>query len=202
MTAGCYSPCMRSRLWISCALSLLACNNSETEYTSISHVTRVVIDPDEFIGEVVCGVSGKLTYQATLYDVTVGLSRAFQLPSSLVVSCSSKVNFERVVPGHRYIATVVGFDRNDVQAQNPGSPLVVDRQGQVVTPRWSTMCWGSDAGRDAYGDGGAGPISDWPELVGGQGQGGQSEDLDALGVTAYSRTEMVMRGCEPWSSEM
>jgi hypothetical protein len=174
-----------------CALGLFACNNSETEYDSIAHVTRVVIDPDEFIGELTCGLSDGLTYQATLFDVTEGLGRAFQLPSSTVVRCSAKVNFERVVAGHRYVASIVGFDRADVQVQNPGSPLVVDEEGQPVSPRWSTFCWGNDASRDRYGDGGAGPIVDGEGGVGG---------VQELGVVAYDRTEMVMRGCERFTS--
>jgi hypothetical protein len=184
---------MRNRFCIGLVLSapfwgLMACNETETEYSSVSHVTRVSIDPDEFVGEVVCSLSGGFTYQATLYDVTEGLERAFQLPSSSVVSCGAKVNFERVVAGHRYIATVVGFDRDDVRVQNPGSTLVVDGEGKLVEPRWSTTCWGTDAGRDHYGDGGAGPVPD--------GEGGRG-DADDLGVIAYLRTEMVMRGCEP-----
>lgn len=188
---------MRNRFWIGSALvlatplgGLTACNESETEYSSVSHVTRVSMDPDEFVGAVVCSLSGGFTYQATLYDVTEGLDRAFQLPSSSVVSCGAKVNFERVVAGHHYIATVIGFDRDDVRVQNPGSTLVVDGEGKLVEPRWSTTCWGTDISRDHYGQGGAGPVPD--------GEGGRS-GADDLGVIAYLRTEVVMRGCEPFA---
>ncbi|HXS16736.1 MAG TPA: hypothetical protein VN764_06090 [Polyangiaceae bacterium] len=189
---------MRNRLRLGSALVLIAaplglaaCNDTETDYDSVSHVTRVTIDPDEFVGEVVCSLSGGFTYQATLYDVTEGLERAFELPSSSVVSCAAKVNFERVVAGHRYVATIVGFDRDDVRVQNPGSTLVVDEDGQLVQPRWSTTCWGTDKSRDRYGEGGAGPTPD------GEGGDGSAEDL---GVIAYLRTEMVMRGCDPLTS--
>jgi len=188
---------MRNRLWIGSTfvlmapyLCLTACNETEDDYESVSHVTRVSMDPDEFVGEVVCSLSGGFTYQATLYDVTDGLERAFQLPSSSVVSCGAKVNFERVVPGHHYIATVQGFDRDDIRVQNPGSTLVVDKEGKLVEPRWSTTCWGTDASRDQYGGGGAGPIPD------GEGGNGYADDL---GVIAYGLTEAVMRGCEPFT---
>ncbi len=187
---------MRTPLLIGCTLALCACNRSDTESSSLTHVTRIVVSPEEFLGDVSCGLPGGMqAYQATLYDVTEGLDRAFQLPSSLVVSCSSNVNFERVVEGNRYIATIVGFDVTGYQSQNPGSPIVVDQDGQPVTPRWSTTCWGTDESRDEYGQGGAAPTPDGPA------SGGLGGSFGILGTTAYYRTEMVVRGCSPLSTD-
>lgn len=179
---------MRSTFWIICAWALVGCESDDSDNDSVTHVTRVVVSPSEFLHELSCGLpGGMVSYQATLFDVTEGLERAFQLPSSPIISCFSDVNFERVVEGNRYVATVVGFDRDDVSAQNPGSPIVVDEDGKSVTPRWSTTCWGSDEGEERYGGGGQGPT---PDNEGGFG------GVDSLGVISYYRTAMVVRGCE------
>jgi hypothetical protein len=185
---------MRIHLLFTASLILWSCNQGDVEQTSLTHVTRVVVSPAEFLGDLSCGLpDGMVSYQATLYDVTEGLGRAFQLPSSPVVGCTSDVNFERVLEGHRYIATVVGFDQAGFQSQNPGSPVVVDKSGASVTPRWTTTCWGSDDSREVYGEGGAGPIVD--------GQGGVT-NADGLGTISYFRTEMLVRGCEPLKSDV
>jgi hypothetical protein len=191
---------MRSPICIGCVLALIACTNSEEVYSSVSHVTRIVVDPNEFLGTLSCGTpEGMVSYQATLFDVTPGLDAAFQLPSSVVTSCSTKTNFELVEPGHRYMATVVGFDKQGLKFQNPGSPVVVDSSGKSAVPRWSTTCWGTDEAEDTLGGGGMGPS---PDGQGGQmeGQGG-SGDAELVGVTSYLSTEMVVKGCEPLQGE-
>jgi hypothetical protein len=127
------------------------------------------------------------------------LDRAFQLPSSPVVSCFSDSNFEFVegddgyVSGHRYVATVIGFEETGLRSQNPGSPLVVDDDGQVITPRWSTTCWGTDTSQELYGQGGAGLVVDGEGGVGG---------VQDLGVVAYDLTDMIVRGCDPLDSSV
>lgn len=183
---------MRSCFWIICALALVGCEGKDDEYESLTHVTRIVVSPDEFLGELSCGLpGGMVSYQATLFDVTEGLHRAFQLPSSPIVSCFSDVNFERVVQGHNYVATVVGFDRDDLRAQNPGSPILVDKAGTSVTPRWSTTCWGSDDAQERYGGGGQGPTPDLNGEFGG---------TDGLGAISYYRTAIIVRGCDELSA--
>ncbi len=180
---------MRIRVLVISALFVWGCNRSSSETISQTHVTRIVVSPDEFLGEVSCGLPGGMeSYQATLYDVTEGLGRAFQLPSSKVVSCRSNVNFERVLERHSYIATIVGFDRSGYKSQNPGSPIVVDENGKSVAPQFRGTCWGSDEARDEYAAGGAGPVVD--------GQGGIT-GADNLGAVAYYRTEILVRGCTP-----
>ena len=136
---------MRFPALITCSLILLgACNNSDSQFTSLTHVTRMVVSPSEFLGNLSCGVPGGMQrYQATLFDVTEGLDRAFQLPSSPVIDCTSDVNFEYVQEGHRYVATVVGFDVTGIRSQNPGSSVVVYKQGQPFDPRRTTTCWGT-----------------------------------------------------------
>jgi hypothetical protein len=150
--------------------------------------TRVRVSPQVFLGDLVCSEDGGMhRYQATLLDVTDGLEEAFQLPSSAVVSCKQDVEFEYVKAGRRYIAQVSGFDRSDISAQNPGSPIIVDESGAKTSPRWTTTCWGYD-GLEPAGLGGASG-----ELT---GEGGSGGDGPTLGVESFSKTIVTVRGCE------
>jgi hypothetical protein len=87
---------------------------------------------------------------ATLYDVTIdadaGIMENFPLPSSGPVSCTAPISFAFVVPGHRYAADIAGYDRSDIEALAPGSPIMVDPEsGATVKPRWTTSCGRDDA---------------------------------------------------------
>lgn len=169
------------------ALTLFAaCSNDPEESTFFTQITRVTVSPSLFLGSVPCQSGGGMThYQARLLDVTESLENAFVLPSSPVVPCTSDVSFEFVQSGHRYIAEIVGFDREDLSAQNPGSPVVVDEDGRSVMPRFRGTCWGRD-GVTAPGEGGATS----------EGLGGLGGGSNGLGALAYDRTEIFVRGCE------
>lgn len=179
---------MRPSLWLIPAL-LLACSREDVDDNIVRQPTRVRVSPEVFLGDVACSEAGGMHgYQATLLDVTDGLEGAFQLPSSDVISCRLDAEFELVNSGRRYIALVSGFDRSDIEVQNPGSPIVVDESGKAVSPRWTTTCWGYDNLLPA-GMGGA--PADLDALGGAGGASG------TLGVESFSRTIVTVRGCEP-----
>ncbi len=180
---------MRQRHPLLLAIALVAaCTSDPDESTLAPQPTRVTVSPSLFLGEVPCHPGGGMVrYQARLLDVTESLENAFVLPSSPVVPCSVDVSFEFVQAGHRYIAEIVGFDRDDISAQNPGSPIVVDKGGASVLPRFTGTCWGREGVPLPFEDG-----ADSSSL-GGLGGG----DSYGLGVLAYDRTEVFVRGCEP-----
>jgi hypothetical protein len=182
------------RLPLLLILAPFACSNSEEEDDFVVNKTVVQVSPEAFLGDVPCGPEGGMqSYQATLVDVTpadvtLGFDQGFALPHSKVVPCTSALNFEFVRVGHNYIAHVVGFDRSDIEAQNPGSSVVVDENGDSVMPRFTTTCWGRD-GEDPPDPSMGGANADDEDLnLGG---------ANALGVTAYTETRVVVRGCEP-----
>jgi len=127
-------------------------------------------------------------YQATLFDVTDGLDRAFALPSSDLVACTADVEFEYVEAGRFYIAEVRGFESPGLSVATPGAPVIVDDSGAVISPRWETTCWGQDGVTpDSLGLGGAG----------GDAMGGAEGRPADLGVLSFSKTIVTVRGCEP-----
>lgn len=176
---------MRRAFWFGLFMALAACGGTDDDDDElVRQLTRVRVSPEDFLGRLSCGLEGgMLTYQATLVDVTDGWEHPFVLPSSSVVSCKADINFEFVVPGRRYIAHIAGFDRTDVRSQHPGSPVIVDRDGKSVAPKWSSTCWGDDR---------TGPLH-WG------GAGGSVPE--GLGVEAYDRTVVHVRGCEPLEVE-
>lgn len=187
---------MRRHYWLLAPFLLWACSEEDDDDALYEAVTSVNVTPAAFLGDQACRTSGGLQrYQATLIDVTAGLDEAFTLPSSRVVSCNSAISFEFVAERHRYIATIAAFNRSDISAQNPGSPVIIDGQGKSVVPDWTTTCWGDD--RVDYssvsGMGGAAP----DEMGGTDGAGGELE----LGVIAYENATTIVRGCDPLTGD-
>lgn len=194
---GCYVAPMRRLSWL-IALTLVACADDDDESNSYEPQMAIMVSPADFLGDQACRDSGGLQrYQATLTDVTLGLDESFTLPSSKVISCNSTISFEYVKEEHRYIASIVAFDRSDIKAQNPGSQVIVDTAtGKSVTPRWTTTCWGEDGVdySETIGMGGA----DSEDNDGSRGAGG----APTIGTTAYLGATTVVRGCDPLSSDV
>jgi hypothetical protein len=168
---------------------IVACSSTPEDPNLVVQPTRVRVSPAAFLGSTPCSdLGGMKLYQATLLDVTDGFEGAFTLPSSALVPCTADVEFEFVRPGRYYIAQVKGYDRSDLKVQGPGSPLVTNSTGDLVSERWKTTCWGQDGitradlGLDGQGDesgmGGGGPV---------------------MGVRSFSKTVVTVRGCEPLS---
>jgi len=156
----------------------------------------MVVDPADFRGQVPCmNAPGAMrAYQATLFDVTDEIPGAvssdpFPLPSSSVVPCEVAVQFQFVVPGHRYVAHVAAFDvePSKLRQPSPGFPAVTDENGRLVAPRWTTVCHGTSAALDAARTAGDG-------LGGAAGSAGDSTPRGALAVT---NAQVPVRGCEP-----
>jgi len=119
--------------------------------------TLVAVEPVDFLGDVPCLPSpgAMRRYVATLEDVTGEFDEeevdfdSFMLPSSPPVSCVMPVAFGFVVPEHRYVADVQGYDRTDLVPLAPGSPVMLSTEsGEVVEPRWTTSCGRQNQGTD------------------------------------------------------
>jgi hypothetical protein len=119
--------------------------------------TLVAVDPDDFLGDVPCLESpgAMRRFVATLEDVSSELGsedapiESFVLPSSPPVACTHPVAFGFVVPEHRYVADVQGYDRTDLTPMLSGSPVMLDpATGEVVAPRWTTSCGRQNSGTD------------------------------------------------------
>lgn len=161
--------------------------------------TRMVVDPADFLGPVPClqAPGAMRSYQATLFDVTEDipgsvLTEPFPLPTSTVVPCEVAVQFQLVVPGHRYVAHIAAFDvePDDLRQPSPGFPTVTDEDGRIVAPRWTTVCHGTSDALAAARDSDA--------SVGGFGgaAGGAGSSSTPRGALAVTNAQVPIRGCE------
>lgn len=179
---------MRRYAWL-VAIPYFACSSSPSDSSLFSQPTRIRVSPSAFLGDTPCSDEGGMrSYQATLFDVTDGLDRAFALPSSDLVACTADVEFEYVKAGRFYIAEVRGFESPGLTVATPGAPVIVDDSGAIISPRWETTCWGQDGVTpNSLGLGGAG----------GDAMGGAEGRPEDLGVLSFSKTIVTARGCEP-----
>jgi hypothetical protein len=204
-----------------------ACGSSTGATTTLTPVTSVVVDPVEFLDGVACldQPGAMRRYVATLVDVsTFSHLRPplpidhLELPSSAPTPCFLAVEFQRVTIGREYVAHVEGYDRDDIAALSPGSPIMVDRvSGAFVPPRWQTWCGGRppslvggthDGGLSSDGgssvDAGSAPTS-IPSLDGGfldcpRRQHPDGSAPPAGPVCVYDELAITVRGCEPLSA--
>lgn len=182
----------RRHFWLLAPIFLWACSDDDDDDGTLYRpVTAIKVTPAAFLGDQACRAGGLERYQATLIDVTFGLDGAFTLPSSRIISCNSAVSFEFVEPGQSYMATIAAFDRTDIKAQNPGSPVIVDSSGKSVVPRYTTTCWGDD--RIDYSSVTNMGGTSGEEVSGEDGAGGEIQ----LGVVAYEDATTTVRGCDP-----
>jgi hypothetical protein len=140
------------------AVALAACADTGTITNTVVHPTLVEVWPSEFLGGVPCldAPGAMRSYVATVWDTGPAYNPAgvpmppdpatyppFALPSSGPVACTQPVGFARIVPGHRYVADVDGYDRSDLEPLAPGSRIMIDpATGERVSPRWTTNCGG------------------------------------------------------------
>lgn len=191
------------------ALASGACSSTTSTATGVIPATAIVVDPAEFLGDVICGVGpGEMRrYVATLVDVS-GLPEAgipeIEMPSSPPTPCYQKIQFERITPGREYSAKIQGYDRTDLRPSAPGSLVMVDGTGAYVPPRWTTTC----GGRQQLADGGAILVDGGtPARDGSIGvfddcrrqllpDGGPTGDLGGP-ACAYTYLTIVLRDCAP-----
>ena len=137
-------------------LVALACSDSRGSGSS-DNPTLVAVEPEAFLGDVPCLSSpgAMRRYVVTLEDVTGDLGGeeadfdTFVLPSSPPVSCEVPVAFGFVIPEHRYVADIQGYDRTDLVPLAAGSPVMLSADsGEVVEPRWTTSCGRQNQGTD------------------------------------------------------
>ena len=107
-------------------------------------------------------------YVATLTDVTEP-DKPFVLASSNPVVCSMPVSFSWVIPGHKYVADVDGYEHGNLVSYggfSSGSRHVIDpATGAEVKPRWQTSC------------------------------GKESNEHEQAPTTSYLQTNMVVGAC-------
>jgi hypothetical protein len=154
-------------------LGLAGCSDSTTTTTEVEHQTLVEVSPGEFLGSVPCldAAGAMRRYVATLWDVTgtsadtgeggaggvdgsagATFAEPFALPSSGPVPCTESVAFAFVVTGHRYVASVDGYDRDDLVPLETSVPILLDPEtGDRVEPRWTTRC-GDEDPATSYGE--------------------------------------------------
>jgi hypothetical protein len=183
------------------ALGLAACVDSGGGDTGIVYPTLIAVAPEDFLDRRVrCANApgGLRRYVVTLYDVTDG----FALPSSGPVDCLLEVKFGHVIPEHRYVARVDGYDRTDIRplgpsdAANSGSPVMVDAStGEYVAPRWTSTCSGAPDVRadSAPPPDGGGPDSDIPDSDvpdAAEGSDSGSADADAPEASPEAAAQM------------
>ncbi len=137
------------RLLITLPLALVcsgapACTTTSSSADDVS-VTLVSVRPSDFAGHVPCGNAQGAwkTWVATLIDVT-HTGEPFTLASSIPASCSMPISFSYVIPGHRYVAEIDAYDRDDLVpygGTSSGSRHMVDPStGAEIAPRWTAQC--------------------------------------------------------------
>ncbi len=184
---------------------LCSCSDSTTSDRIVPPPSRMVVRPIDFLGDVYCGQeeAALSSYQTTLLDVSQSEDLPFALPSSKVVSCTSAVTFEAIEPGRRYVAVISAFEKLGLEPQSPGSPIVVDNDGNSVTPRWRSICWGENGidykiqERELLGEWGLESTTDDLESAGGAGGSEGAGSFPAIGATAYFNTAINVAGCLP-----
>jgi hypothetical protein len=145
---------------------LLGCEETVVPIVGIAHPTLVEISPDAFLDSVPCldAPGAMRRYVATVFDVNpTGTASSsdggggesstdddFALPSSTIdsgdgvarpIPCRQGVAFSRIVPGHRYRAEIDGYDRDDLQALEPGLRILIDPvTSERVAKRWAWSC--------------------------------------------------------------
>jgi hypothetical protein len=142
-------------VWVLATVALIGVGCSDSSGGGgVQAPTLVAVSPEYFLGDAPCVQEGPglIRYSATVLDVTDDPD-GFELQSSGLVSCLRGVAFSFVVPEHRYIAEIRGYDRSDLKPESAGSPNAVDPEGRVVRARYSTRCGYRS---DPSGEGGAG----------------------------------------------
>lgn len=129
-------------------LGLTSCSTSTGESAEDDRPTLVEVEPAAFLGNVACGpeAGAAKTYLARLFDLTplgVDGDDRLELSSSGPVDCKHSAAFGWVVPGHRYGARVLGYDRpaEELVEAAPGIPVLLDAETRLpVDPVWTSDC--------------------------------------------------------------
>jgi hypothetical protein len=148
-----------------------ACNQTAAVNTSYIPISSgLIVSPSLFSDGVPCGPApgAMKVYRATLFNVTEEEETRHAV--SGLISCDRDALFEGVTVGDRYVAEVEAFDADDLTVR---SGKVLDDDGDVVQPTWTTRCEGS---RSA-------------------GEGGTGGEASEIGVYAYRESRLFVDGC-------
>ena len=120
----------------------VGCLDSSSTVDSLASPTMLTVSPASFRGAVTCGGTGLHRYVATLTDVSGGDAGHPAPISAAPTSCAVPTSFslENSV-GHAFIATIDGYDRDDIVPAAAGQRGMrqVDT-GAVVCPKWQATC--------------------------------------------------------------
>ncbi|HVJ16894.1 MAG TPA: hypothetical protein VM686_15745 [Polyangiaceae bacterium] len=137
------------------ALTSLGCTDEPELVIVIAHPTLIQVSPTAFLGTVPCmaGEGAMQRYVATVFDVSpesdeemgaggavAGPAENFALPSSGPTPCGAPIATAFVVHGRLYAAEIDGYDRDDIEPLATGARQMVDQDGEIVPPRWTTSC--------------------------------------------------------------
>ncbi len=167
-----------------------ACSSSSGS-AEVVQSTLITVTPTSFKGTVACGPNEGAwkVYVATLADVT-DPKAPVRLASSMPVACGMPVSFAFVIPGHKYAASIQGYDREDITpygGASSGSQLMVDRTSNAdVVARWATTCgpWpqSNDTAPVVQADAGSSDAS----AIDDSGLGSDGADASAISATGAS----------------
>ena|GEM_PF-683491 len=155
-------------------LALLCACSSSGGNSQVPSPTLVTVSPNTFGKGVLCGdIEGAWrSYVATLTDVT-DPDKPFVLASSNPSTCIMPISFSWVIPGHKYVADIDGYEQHHSKlvsygGVSSGSRHVVEAAtGVEIAPRWQASC-----GR-------------------GDGEG------DITPTTSFLRSNVMVRDCDP-----
>lgn len=126
-----------------------ACASDASTGVVGSSPTEIVVEPEAFLHGAVCGpTDGSMrSYVVTLLAFDdANDTTPFTLPSSRPLPCS--VTFamrDLVVAGQRYSARIDGYEQDAASllpfgGDASGSRQMLDANGDVIAPRWTTTC--------------------------------------------------------------
>ena len=176
---------------------LAGCFDTSSSLVQLDYPTLLTVEPLHFRGKLGCGAPGLERYVVTIFDVSESAPACDAPPcprppiaTSLPVRCQHQMSFGQppLVPPRYYIATIDGYDRDDVLQKTVGSRDLYDPiSEEIVPPTWTTTCGelpperpDEDAAADAATDGRSYNPFRFPTLV-------------------REKAEVILHGCIPFT---
>ncbi|MSP25884.1 MAG: hypothetical protein EXR75_12140 [Myxococcales bacterium] len=128
---------------------LSACATDTSSFISTTAPTEIAVAPASFLGGLACSDNpgGLASYVLTLSAFTdAGDTTPFTLPSSQPTPCSVGLGTQKlIVAGALYVAAIDAYDRPAADlapfgGSSSGSRHMLDANGKVIAPRWTTHC--------------------------------------------------------------
>lgn len=160
--------------WLTAASALAACATDASSTSLGLSPTEITVRPADFMVGASCSPSpgGMRSYVVSLYAFDdASDTTAFPLPSSRPTPCSMTFGMrEFVVAGKRYVAEIDGYEEDassltPVGGASGGNRAMVDAEGNVVSPRWSSRCGEAAASATVALENASTPVENCTPLV-------------------------------------